>query len=449
VAVFSRNESTGALSFVETLHDNEDGVDGLDGALSVTVSSDGSHVYIIGNGDEAVLAFSRNETTGALTFADIKMHTAISYGAKIELDGARSAAVSPDGDYVYVAARDDDALAVFERDAGSGALSYVEMIKDGVSPVDGLDGANSVAVSPDGQHIYVASVYDDAVAAFSRDVPTGTLSFVEMEQDGVGGVTALDFATGVAVSPDGKHVYVTSAQDNGITAFSRYSPTGQLAVAHVVEEGDDHGLIVDGLEGAYAVAISPDGYHIYVAGGADDALAVFVRNNLNGHLTFIETVTDTGSLVNGLDRPRSIAVSPDGEHVYVASFDADTLAVYDRNPGSGELTFLEIHQDGYGGVNGLEGAHSVVVSPDGLRVYAAGGHDDVLSVFLRDPSTGQLTLAEEYRDNVGGVHGLEYPASIAVTPSGSHVYVASFVDDAVVAFRRNIYVFLPLVLRSN
>ena len=51
---------------------------------------------------------------------------------------------------------------------------------DGVGGVDGLSGAQSVAVSPDGGHVYVAGSYGTTrLAVFARDVATGALTFVE------------------------------------------------------------------------------------------------------------------------------------------------------------------------------------------------------------------------------------------------------------------------------
>ena len=284
------------------------------------------------------------------------------------------------------------------------------------------------------------------MAVFSRTVPAGTLGFVEMERDTLNGVDSLNFATSVAVSPDGKHVYVTAAQDNAVTAFWRNPTTGHLTVVEDYIDGDDGG-IVDGLAGAYSVVVSPDGYHVYVAGGQDDEVAGFVRNDSSGELFFFQVISDTGSVINGLDRPRSLAISPDGEHVYVASLDADTLTVYDRDPNTGNLSFVEIHQDQFG-IFGLDGAHAVAVSPDGKHVYAAGSADDAVVVFSRNPVSGTLTLEEEIYDNRYWIHGIEYPASIAVSRDSSHVYVASYHDDAVAAFERNLFVHLPLVVRD-
>ena len=54
----------------------------------------------------------------------------------------------------YVAGRDDNAVAVFSRDSGTGALTFVEAQIDGADGVDGIGGAIFTAVSPDGKHSF-------------------------------------------------------------------------------------------------------------------------------------------------------------------------------------------------------------------------------------------------------------------------------------------------------
>ncbi len=44
--------------------------------------------------------------------------------------------------------------------------------------------------------------------------------------------------------------------------------------------------LVDGLDGARAVAVSGDGLNLYVAGADDDAVAIFRRDLRNGTVTF-------------------------------------------------------------------------------------------------------------------------------------------------------------------
>jgi hypothetical protein len=48
-------------------------------------------------------------------------------------------------------------------------------------------------------------------------------------------------------------------------------------------------------------------------------------------------------------------------------------------------------KNGVGGVEGLDGAHVVKLSPDGLYAYVTGALDDAVSWFTRDPITGALS----------------------------------------------------------
>src|ERR1700761_5031174 len=79
----------------------------------------------------------------------------------------------------------------------------------------GLGNADAVAISPDGKSVYVASQSEGGVVRFDRDPATGALTYEECftsEASGCGsnhGLTGMVDAQGVAVSPDGKSVYVT------------------------------------------------------------------------------------------------------------------------------------------------------------------------------------------------------------------------------------------------
>ncbi len=108
-------------------------------------------------------------------------------------------------------------------------LRFVEVQKDGVAGVDGLDGAVWVAVSPDGVQVYVASVVDDAVAVFTRDVTSGALTFAGVQK---GEGKGLNGANSVAVSPDGRHLYVTGGDSDAVAVFQRVeAPVVPLAKA--------------------------------------------------------------------------------------------------------------------------------------------------------------------------------------------------------------------------
>ena len=92
--------------------------------------------------------------------------------------------------------------------ASAAFLTFVQVVRDGVGGVDGLNAAVSVTVSSDGKHVYATGAFDDALAVFSRDGATGRLTFLEVHKDGVGDVDGLDGAMSATVSCTGAlHVF--------------------------------------------------------------------------------------------------------------------------------------------------------------------------------------------------------------------------------------------------
>ena len=376
-ALGTTGPGTAELTFVEFQQDGVGGVDGLNSTNATTVSPDGKHVYSASFGDSAVAVFSRNAKTGALTFVEFQQDGVEGVDG---LDSALDVVVSPDGKHVYTASFGDSAVTVFRRNATTGALTFVEFQQDDVNGVEGLASLFGVTVSPDGKHVYTAANSDDAVAVFSRNETTGALTFVEAKTNGVGGVVGLEKPREVRVSPDGKHVYAASFVSDAVAVFSRNETTGALTFVQFQQDGLGD---VDGLNGAEDVTISADGNHVYVAGSADSAVAVFSRNTTTGGLTFVELQRDGVAGVDGLLGPQEVTVSPDGNHVYIASLNDNSVAVFSRNVLTGALTFVEFEQDGAGGVDGLLGANSVTVSPDGSHVYVASRGDNAVAVFSR------------------------------------------------------------------
>ena len=150
---------------------------------------------------------------------------------------------------------------------------------------------------------------------------------------------------------------------------------------------------VDGLNAALGVAISPDGKQVFVTGFYEYALAVFNRDS-NGNLTFKRVFKDNTSSIDGLDRPVGVSVSPDGKQVFIASRDDNALTVFNRDS-SGNLTFQHTFKNGSGDIDGLEGAVDVSVSPDGQQVFVVSQYGDALVVFNRDaaPSVNYVTAS--------------------------------------------------------
>jgi len=366
-AVAPAARASNTLMFVEAQRNGVARLDGLAFASAVAVSPDGAHVYATGFLDNALVAFSRDASTGMLTFVEVRRDGVSGVDG---LGRPHSVALSPDGANVYVAsgfdstdADADEAVAVFRRDATTGALTFVEVKKQGEAGVDGLSGAAEVVTSPDGLHVYVASIRDGAVAVFGRDASTGALTFIEAKKQGIGGVDGLDGATAIVVSPDGVQVYAAGSLGDAVAAFHRNATTGALTLIDVSRPQP--------LVAPLALAISGDGEHLYAANRVG-GIVVFEREGATGALHFDGSFLPAADWI---DAPRALRVSADGEYLYDADA-ADALVVSRRDVMEGDLAPAERQQ------TGTVGASGVAVSPDDQYVYVAA-HEGTVAVFRR------------------------------------------------------------------
>lgn len=420
IFAWSYEWSDGTLDLEQIATDGHDDFDGLAGVSGFTLHPEGTLLYAAGIADAAVAVLARDETSGHLRPLDLQRD-----GEGVDALAAPGRIVaSPDGRHLYVSSFEDDAVVAFAVPH----LRFVGSQVDGVGGADGLAGARAVAVAPDGRSAYVAAPDEDAIGIFARDPVAGTTAFVEAVRDGVGGVDGLDGAFALAASPDGKHLYVRAADDASLAAFARNPADGTLTFVGVAQDGVAG---VDGLAGPGQVAVSPDGAQVYATSVTDASVAVFARSAATGALTFLEAVTDGEPGVTDLDGAIGLAFDASGAHLYVTGskgFGQGLLTVFERAAGTGALTARQVLREGSGGVGGLVGPVAVSVSPDGRHVYtaSAGFRDAGVGVFDRDSGDGTLLFVELARfAPESAIAGGDAASGIALSPDGTRLYAAT------------------------
>ena len=390
--------------------------------------------------------------------------------------GSRAVAISPDGRVVYVASSGSDAIAIFRRNARTGALTQApgksgciaERGAGGCAQAIGLGHPNSVAVSTDGQNVYATSLASDSLTIFWRNRKTGKLTQATggciTSRTGVPGCVtarAVDGPDVVVVSPDGTSAYVGSFFGNAVAAFVRdpwggglKQPSGTAGcIAETAAAGCATGIALGAPEG---LAISGDGNDVYVAAALGNALDVLARNSSTSALTQTGCVVDsplagctTGVQLGGAN---AVAVSPGDDDVYATSLTSNSLTSFSRTSSSGQLAQLPgtsacaIYVLAVGCSLGreLRSPEGLAVSPDGASVYAAAFASGTLDVF--DRTTGSGALLQKPRragcittsavpDCTRG-RALRGVSSIAVSPDGRFVYAGAFGSNAVDVFKR-------------
>jgi DNA-binding beta-propeller fold protein YncE len=380
--------------------------------------------------------------------------------------------ISPDGRHAYVASFGSQGIAVFRRARRTGFLEQLPGRRGCVRHEGGrfcragraMGGPVSIAVSPDGENVYVASAGSDAVSVFERNRRTGVITQLPggsgcvSQRPGGGCVVgrALNEPTSVAVSPDGAHVYVTGRRfPSGVAVFDRAGdgsltqPPGTAGC--VTHRGGSDCAPARALASPEEVTVSPDSRFVLVAGMRSSAVSVLAQ----GPQGLSQAEGAAGCIANGggdegcaagrgLAGPVDLAVTRDGRNVYTASSVGDAIAILRRDRSTGVLSQAPgragcISQGGGGGrcIRGraLDEVWGVAVSPDGRNVYGVSSKVNMLGAMARDRSSGRLAQLPGrhgcFIRGRGGLfgcpegRGLTVAVAVTVSPDGRNVYVTS------------------------
>ncbi|MDD4181760.1 MAG: phage tail tube protein, partial [Victivallaceae bacterium] len=332
-------------------------------------------------------------------------------GAANMLDGPYCVAVSPDGNYVYVAASASNAMVIIDVTDKNAPAKLGHL--DGA--VNMLVAAASVSVSPDGNYVYVAAINSEAMVIIDVTNKAAPVKLGHVD----GAANMLAGAASVSVSPDGNYVYVASVNSDAMVIIDVTDKSAPAKLGHL--DG-----AANMLDGARSVSVSPDGNYVYVAAGVSDAMVIIDVTNKAvpvklGHLD---------GVANLLDAAASVSVSPDGNYVYVASVNSDAMVIIDVTDKSAPAKLGHVD----GAANMLDGARSVSVSPDGNYVYVAASASNAMVIIDVTDKNAPVKLG----DVAGVANLLDGARSVAVSPDGNYVYVAALNSDAMVAIHANL-----------
>jgi 6-phosphogluconolactonase len=186
---------------------------------SVTLSPDNRFVIVADLGLDRVFSYALNPSTASLTPAK-PPYVETSAGA-----GPRHFKFGHDGRHAYVINELDSTIAVFDYDPQRGSLSAKQSISTLPLDYKGPNATAEIRVHPNGRFVYGSNRGDDSIAAFSVNVQTGELAFVEIVK--TGGKSPRNFA----LSPDGRWLVCGHQDTPLLTVFRVDGATGRIARA--------------------------------------------------------------------------------------------------------------------------------------------------------------------------------------------------------------------------
>jgi WD40 repeat protein len=317
-----------------------------------------------------------------------------------------------------------------------GARLWVERYN---SPGNGNDQASSVAVDRRGKTVFVTgSVYGNVSgsATIAYNAATGARLWVQRNR-------SFDGVSAVAVSPRGNAVFITGS------SFGRTSITDYATVAYNPATGAQlwvqryHGP-GKGINRATSVAVSPDGEMVFVTGssgvypGYDYATVAY--NAATGARLWVQRYNGPGNLY---DYASSVAVGRNGT-VFVtgtsyggaSDFDYATVAY---NPATGARLWVQRYN---GPGNGLDEARSVAVDRKGRTVFVTGrstgtpAYITSYATVAYNAATGARLWVQRYNgpSNASVANSVAVSRNGTVFVTGESYGVSSSSDYATVAY---------------
>ena len=241
-----------------------------------------------------------------------------------------------------------------------------------------------VAVSPIGNRVYITSTL--CVTGCN-----GIVSIIDTTNNTVIATASVpDAPTGLAVTPDGSAIYVADVEFTGTAGVVSVINTATNTVIATVPVGVN----------PWGVVVTPDGTKAYITNGGETSVSV-----INTQSNTVSATIQVGS------QPTGIAMSPDGSVVYtVLGFSSNILIIdtaTDAIVGTISYDSPSLYHAG------------IAIKPDGGRLYVSSpGNPDGDSVSVINPTTRETVAVIPFAAN-------SHPYGLAVTPDGSKVFVAN------------------------
>jgi DNA-binding beta-propeller fold protein YncE len=244
----------------------------------IAVSPDGSRIFAAG---------TTTDSTGAVEFATVAFNGGTGtklWARRYKLPapaggGANAVTVSPDGSRVFVTGtadkRADPTLydsVTLAYDAATGTQLWLARIPGPVHP-PADSGTAAIAVSPDGSAVYVTGAINGAYQTQAYSTATGTSLWRAIYTGPAS--NGNDAADAIAVSPNGLTVYVTGGAQPYAAGTTQVKASDYATIAYNAVTGARfwastyQGALGDHIVAARSVAVSPDSSAAFVTGYAN------------------------------------------------------------------------------------------------------------------------------------------------------------------------------------
>ncbi|MFK3842673.1 lactonase family protein [Serratia sp. NPDC087055] len=196
---------------------------------------------------------------------------------------AHMIASDPGGKYVFSTDLGLDRIYQWRFDDASGQLTPND--PPWITASSAGAGPRHFVFHPNGKTLLLVNEEASTLTSYRFDNQKGTLKQQHVVSSLPADYKGTNFAAGLVLSEDGKHLYVANRLHNSIGQFS-VGPDGELhSVAEIWTRGDY----------PRSLTLSPDGHYLYAMNQRSDNVTRFSVDKASGKLSFAEGYTPVGS----------------------------------------------------------------------------------------------------------------------------------------------------------
>ena len=294
-----------------------------------------------------------------------------------------------------------------------------EFITD-VTPVAKLDNPTYLTVTKDNKFLYAVSKEGESggVTAFSIDNNTGDLTMLNSE------ASAGSPPCHVSVKDDNANVVTANYHTKKVESYLTNADGSLKSVVDVVEHEGTGPHKRQEKPHMHFAGFTPDEKYVIAIDLGSDNIVTYAADN--GKLTKVQTYkTKPGS------GPRHIVFHPNGKHAYVMTELTSEVIVLEYHAEDGRFTekqYIKAIPTDYKDVNDGSAIH---ITKDGKFVYVANrGHNSIASYEV-DQSTNELTFIE-WKSTEGN-----WPRDFVIDPSGRYLVASNQKSGTLTLFRRD------------
>ncbi|HKR43971.1 MAG TPA: lactonase family protein [Paraburkholderia sp.] len=189
-------------------------------AHGVTVDPSGRYALVPDLGSDRVFIYGFDRKTHALTQLDGDSQFVTPPGS-----GPRRVAFGASGEYAYVLTELSAELMVLRWDASKAQLTLVQSLPVSSEGYAGAKSGAEMALSHDGRFVYVEDRGENALVVYRVNAATGKLA--EVQRTPSGG----DKPWGFAIDPSGKWLFVANQRSGNVSVFGIDRATGKVSAS--------------------------------------------------------------------------------------------------------------------------------------------------------------------------------------------------------------------------